>query len=984
MASAYGIVHDYGEPQSTFDAGLALQALEYKQKKYDANTIKIEQTLNQFGIKMNQLAREEDREYLYQRVNKLMSGIEGLKGADLGKRSVTQGIIGHIGQALDERVVKQLGIAQNIQDYQTAAMAAKEEGDFSTTNYQTGLRMAEYYAYMNNERDDLKGSLTYTPYNAYRKEYSEAVTSFMKTQEDRTIEVIGGNGRVKEVTVSNLSKTELRNYLPQFLTQKNINQMRIEGAAMFNYNNDLAVSKREDIIEGLVQPLQNEITSIEDKLELKSNVLTSAQKKGLVEEKQKLERLIVSKKQEFEHNIGDTAAEIGGYIIKDKLVDGMVAMHYQKKSINYRKDGVYYERMEAAALDPTTTTGTRGGQIPDNPHLTSSHTSFEGVEDLKQEDLVAETTEKENQYDNAVRISYNDLSTEVGRDREKSAKGWVDSKVTTLTTGENPMSMEAAKYEAMTDYYKATQQYGKWNKLYNAKMEMEKYNSVVKETFKEVTSSAVWQESNNIDGLYEAMTETFGADNIHINGKAAPQYLANNGINSPEELGEFLKTEEGKELKKTIYADYVVEEVLFPSKGYERVGNFVVDKKGTLTKEKYHYIKRLINIVGGEDKITDVLVVTSEEGKILTSKDVLSVIEGDADYDLEFKIRTDSTTGEFLSKRFKTINKPQGKDKSFYSDSAVKGMFGYENYKKTFVDKLNENMVGVVTPMKLTLQAPTTSPGEDERPIFKELSAVFTNPDNNGGTGGTLRWGKEAGSVNIFVNPSDPTEIIITQQLSGSNSNVIGRLVSGETADSPEIMARVPKSQFAQIAPTIYSRMRTNKNAGDLIFYGTETFEGDDIQYPSATPETQKKLTKYYSGNAVLAKASTSQGARNILIEKTGEEFYKENKATFNYALKHPDMFKVKFNMTQDSRNVEVYIKNSSGKDIMLEQLKMTGFSDSDIKKTKVNPQIYITMALWHSALDYKNTVDYMDDDDGEYSDLSFNVIQTLAQKNAR
>src|SRR5690606_13580705 len=128
--------------QSTFDAGLALQALQYKQQKYDANAIKIEQTLNQFGIQMNQLVRPEDREHLYQNVNKLVNSIQGLHGADLGKRGVTQGIIGHISQALDERTITQLGNSAKIRNFQSQVQAAQEsdKGTYSELNYRYAVQ----------------------------------------------------------------------------------------------------------------------------------------------------------------------------------------------------------------------------------------------------------------------------------------------------------------------------------------------------------------------------------------------------------------------------------------------------------------------------------------------------------------------------------------------------------------------------------------------------------------------------------------------------------------------------------------------------------------------------------------------------------------------------------------------------------------------------------------------------------------------------
>src|SRR5699024_2033795 len=99
MASAYGIVHNYGEPQSLFDAELALQALSYKQQKFDANELKVKQALAQYGVQASQLARPQDREYMYDKVTSLIDNINGLRTADFSSSNVTEGIIGHIGQA---------------------------------------------------------------------------------------------------------------------------------------------------------------------------------------------------------------------------------------------------------------------------------------------------------------------------------------------------------------------------------------------------------------------------------------------------------------------------------------------------------------------------------------------------------------------------------------------------------------------------------------------------------------------------------------------------------------------------------------------------------------------------------------------------------------------------------------------------------------------------------------------------------------------
>ena len=92
MANAYGIVHQYGEPQSTFDSELAISVLQQKQGQFDANQQKIDQTLSQMGLQASMIKNDDARQYLNDRVNKVIQETQNLRTSDIGNRDSTRKI----------------------------------------------------------------------------------------------------------------------------------------------------------------------------------------------------------------------------------------------------------------------------------------------------------------------------------------------------------------------------------------------------------------------------------------------------------------------------------------------------------------------------------------------------------------------------------------------------------------------------------------------------------------------------------------------------------------------------------------------------------------------------------------------------------------------------------------------------------------------------------------------------------------------------
>lgn len=81
MASAYSILRNYGDYIQPFDFNLIQKGLEYKQQKYDANSAMVQEQINQFAN--IELAKDEDKAYLNERLNTLVDQVNEYGSIDL-------------------------------------------------------------------------------------------------------------------------------------------------------------------------------------------------------------------------------------------------------------------------------------------------------------------------------------------------------------------------------------------------------------------------------------------------------------------------------------------------------------------------------------------------------------------------------------------------------------------------------------------------------------------------------------------------------------------------------------------------------------------------------------------------------------------------------------------------------------------------------------------------------------------------------------
>lgn len=227
MANAYTSPIDYGQAISTMGiAQLTGQVQTAMQQKFDINLAKVDDLIQK--ITNVPLARPEDKEYLGNRLNTLLSMVDANSKVDLSNSNVTRQITNYISTAIDDNVKKQIGNSQKINTFeQEAARIKKEKPElYNDANYAYAIDKSGLKSYMNGETDDL-GSLQYTPYYDVPKNLNEPLEKWAKEMgfEKVVDSSVEGGYIYKTVKGKTLSEEQIANFVEnRIATDSNLRQ----------------------------------------------------------------------------------------------------------------------------------------------------------------------------------------------------------------------------------------------------------------------------------------------------------------------------------------------------------------------------------------------------------------------------------------------------------------------------------------------------------------------------------------------------------------------------------------------------------------------------------------------------------------------------------------------------------------------------------------------------------------------------------------
>src|SRR5699024_1927765 len=245
MASAYGIIHKYSKPTSDFNTELAMNVMGHRQQKYNANEIKIEQTMSRLGMNINTIKNQAAKEYLYSNINNLVNNINNLSKADLSKASVTKGIIGHISNALDQKSMYHIAKGREIDNFFSNVNEIKKEdggSGYSDNNLAYALYKSGYSGYINGGLDAKLGNLSYTKYRDVKGKMNDVFMEYMDNLP--TVDYIDVDSNVNPLTgdtvrskqkmsITSLTPMEVRDAVVANLNEKDLEQLKINAWAKF-------------------------------------------------------------------------------------------------------------------------------------------------------------------------------------------------------------------------------------------------------------------------------------------------------------------------------------------------------------------------------------------------------------------------------------------------------------------------------------------------------------------------------------------------------------------------------------------------------------------------------------------------------------------------------------------------------------------------------------------------------------------------------
>lgn len=172
MASPYSKPIEYTPYRNLFDKELLVNALAYRQEKFDFNKAKID-NLVQTAVNLD-LAKIGDKEYFSARLESIEDAINRFGTGDLSLDSRSDYLASYISQAMDEKVFNGYAGTLARNNIMAGAAKAKEDGTFTQGNLNFSLK--ENDAWLNDGKvgSQYTGGSSYIPYYDYLKLMNEA------------------------------------------------------------------------------------------------------------------------------------------------------------------------------------------------------------------------------------------------------------------------------------------------------------------------------------------------------------------------------------------------------------------------------------------------------------------------------------------------------------------------------------------------------------------------------------------------------------------------------------------------------------------------------------------------------------------------------------------------------------------------------------------------------------------------------------------
>lgn len=350
MASQYSILRNYGKYVSPYNMDVMMQGMGYMQQKIDTNR----QAINEYAdyIINSDIIKPQDREYLQNRLNGLIQDVNNVyRKSNLASDGIARSIQARLGEALDTRVLNAIAGTREYRSFSQKIEDMKLNNPKQYSAINEAVALLPFYEWANDGQVGTRmNPIHYTPYTDYNEEMNKMMKDFVSLNKGKKFsvpEIVGGKptGRMRDITVDEMSQSQIRSIAARSISQNAKAQMQIEGQYLAMTNPGMfSGMTTEQFVNKYVSGFDAEESVLLAKLKgAEASPSAKVAIEASLQEVREQRRALVEEATSFIGN-NMNPARAGEFIVRNEFLDGVSARwSYNNSSESYSADDYYFK-----------------------------------------------------------------------------------------------------------------------------------------------------------------------------------------------------------------------------------------------------------------------------------------------------------------------------------------------------------------------------------------------------------------------------------------------------------------------------------------------------------------------------------------------------------------------------------------------------------------------------------------------------------------
>jgi hypothetical protein len=350
MASQYSILRNYGKYVSPYNMDVMMQGMGYMQQKIDTNR----QAINEYvdSIINSDIIKPQDREYLLNRLNGLIQDVNNVyRKSNLASDGIARSIQARLGEALDTRVLNAIAGTREYRSFSQKIEDMKLNNPKQYSAINGAVALLPFYEWVNDGQVGTRmNPIHYTPYTDYNEEMNKMMKDFVSLNKGKKFsvpEIVDGKptGRMRNITVDEMSQSQIRSIAARSISQNAKAQMQIEGQYLAMTNPSMfSGMTTEQFVNKYVSGFDAEESVLLAKLKgAEASPSAKAAIEASLQEVREQRRALVEEATSFIGN-NMNPARAGEFIVRNEFLDGVSARwSYNNSSESYSADDYYFK-----------------------------------------------------------------------------------------------------------------------------------------------------------------------------------------------------------------------------------------------------------------------------------------------------------------------------------------------------------------------------------------------------------------------------------------------------------------------------------------------------------------------------------------------------------------------------------------------------------------------------------------------------------------